>query len=148
MKLVLLQDVKNIGKKGAVVDVADGYARNFLLPKKLGTPATDGVLRSLNKEAAELKARQAREKELAQDLARQLESRPLQLSIRVGDNGKPFGSITSSDIAEAMAAQFSHKVDKKTISLKEPIKNIGEHHVAVKLHPEVTARLTVLLAAQ
>ena len=148
MKLVLLQDVKNIGKKGAVVEVADGYARNFLLPKKLATPATDGVLKSLSKEAADLKARQAREKELAEELARSLESRPLQLSIRVGDNGKPFGSITSSDIADALVKQFGQKVDKKTISVKDPIKNIGEHHVAVKLHPEVTARLTVLLAAQ
>lgn len=148
MKLVLLQDVKNIGKKGAVVEVADGYARNFLLPKKLATPATDGVLKSLSKEAADLKARQAREKELAQELANHLESRPVQLTIRVGDNGKPFGSITSSDIAEALAQQFGQKVDKKTITLKDPIKNVGEHHVSVKLHSEVTARLTVLLAAQ
>jgi len=147
MKLVLLQDVKNIGKKGALVDVADGYARNFLLPKKLATPATEGVLRSLDKEAADLKAKKIREKEQAQELANMLESKPVQMQVRVGENGKFFGSITSSDIVDAVKKQFSHVLDKKTVHLKDPLKTLGEHQVPAKLHPDVTAKLRLNLAA-
>lgn len=147
MKLVLLQDVKNIGKKGALVDVADGYARNFLLPKKLATPATDGVMRSLDKEAADLKAKKIREKEQAQELANQLESKPVMLQVRVGENGKFFGSITSSDIVDAVKKQFNHALDKKTLQLKDPLKALGEHVVPAKLHPDVTAKLRLNLAA-
>lgn len=147
MKLVLLQDVKNIGKKGALVDVADGYARNFLLPKKLATPATDGVMRSLDKEAADLKAKKIREKEQAQELANHLESKPVQLQVRVGENGKFFGSITSSDIVDAVKKQFNHALDKKTLQLKDPLKALGEHVVPAKLHPDVTAKLRLNLAA-
>ncbi len=147
MKLVLLQDVKNIGKKGALVDVADGYARNFLLPKKLATPATDGVLRSLDKEAADLKAKKIREREQAQELANLLEAKPVQMHVRVGENGKFFGSITNSDIVEAVKKQFNHALDKKTVHLKDPLKTLGEHLVPAKLHPDVTAKLRLNLAA-
>lgn len=147
MKLVLLQDVKNIGKKGALVDVADGYARNYLLPKKLATPATEGVLRSLDKEAADLKAKKVREKEQAQELASMLESKLLQMHVRVGESGKFFGSITSSDIVDAVKDQFSHTLDKKTLQLKDPLKTLGEHQVLAKLHPDVTAKLRLNLAA-
>ena len=147
MKLVLLQDVKNIGKKGALVDVADGYARNFLLPKKLATPATDGVMRSLDKEAADLKAKKLREKEQAQELAGKLESKPVQMHVRVGENGKFFGAITSSDIVDAVKKQFNHALDKKTVQLKDPLKTLGEHLVSAKIHPDVTAKLRLNLAA-
>ena len=147
MKLVLLQDVKNIGKKGALVDVADGYARNYLLPKKLATPATDGVMRSLDKEAADLKAKKIREKEQAQELAERLEAKPVQMHVRVGENGKFFGSITSSDIVDAVKKQFNHALDKKTVQLKDPLKTLGEHLVPAKLHPDVAAKLRLNLAA-
>lgn len=147
MKLVLLQDVKNIGKKGALVDVADGYARNFLLPKKLATPATEGVMRSLDKEASDLKAKKLREKEQAQELAEKLEASPVQMPVRVGENGKLFGAITSSDIVDAVKKQFNHALDKKTLQLKDPLKSLGEHLVPAKLHPDVTAKLRLNLAA-
>lgn len=147
MKLVLLQDVKNIGKKGALVDVADGYARNFLLPKKLATPATEGVLRSLDKEASDLKAKKVREREQAQELANMLESKPVLMHVRVGENGKFFGAITSSDIVDAVKKQFSHALDKKNLQLKDPLKTLGEHQVPAKLHPDVTAKLRLNLAA-
>lgn len=147
MKLVLLQDVKNIGKKGAIVEVADGYARNFLLPKKLAMAATEGVMRARDKEAADLQAKKQREKEQAQETARALEARTLQIPVRVGDNGKLFGSITSSDIAEALKKQFGHAVDKKTIQLKDPIKTLGEHEISIRLHSDVHAKIRVLLAA-
>jgi large subunit ribosomal protein L9 len=147
MKLVLLQDVKNIGKKGALVDVADGYARNFLLPKKLATPATEGVMRSLDKEAADLKAKKLREKEQAQELADSLEAKPVTIAVRVGENGKLFGAITSSDIVDAVKKQFNHALDKKTVQLKDPLKTLGEHVVPAKIHPDVTAKLRLNLAA-
>jgi large subunit ribosomal protein L9 len=146
MKLVLLQDVKNVGKKGSLVDVADGYARNFLLPKKLAAPATDGVVKSLDKEAADLKAKKIREREQAQELADHLGSKVLQVKVRVGENGKFFGSVTSQDIVEAVRQQFGHALDKKTVQLKDPLKTLGEHVVSAKLHSDVSAQLRLNLA--
>ena len=147
MKLVLLQDVKNVGKRGTLVDVADGYARNYLLPKKLAAPATDGVIRSLGKEAADLKAKKLREREQAQELAEELGSKILQIPVRVGENGKLFGSVTSQDIADAVKQQLGHSLDKKTIQLKEPLKTLGEHVVHAKIHSDVSAHLRLNLAA-
>ena len=146
MKLVLLQDVKNVGKKGTLVDVADGYARNFLLPKKLAAPATDGVVKSLDKEAADLKAKKVREREQAQELANQLGSKLLKVPVRVGENGKLFGSVTSQDIVDAVRDQFQYALDKKTLHLKEPLKTLGDHVVSAKLHPDVSAQLRLNLA--
>jgi large subunit ribosomal protein L9 len=147
MKLVLLQDVKNIGKKGTLVEVADGYARNYLLPRKLATAATEGVVRSLDKQAADLSAKKLREKEAAQELGRKLSETAIQLRVKVGDKGKLFGSVTSQDIAEAVHRQMGHKLDKKNITLKDPLKTLGEHSVPVKLHPEVVVQLKLSLAA-
>lgn len=147
MKLVLLQDVKNIGKKGALVEVSDGYARNFLLPKKLAAAATDGVIRSLNKEAKDLEEKKTREREQAQELAASLESRRLELQVKVGENGKLFGSVTSQDLVQAIKEQFEFQIEKKNLQLKDPLKTLGEHVVPLKLHPGVTARLQVNLVA-
>lgn len=147
MKLVLLQDVKNIGKKGSLVDVADGYARNFLLPKKLAAPATDGVIKSLDKEAADLKAKKVREKEQAQELAQLLNSQVLQIPVRLGENGKLFGSVTSADIVQAVKKQFGQSLDKKSLQLKDPLKALGEHAVPAKLHTDVVAQLRIHLVA-
>lgn len=147
MKLVLLQDVKNVGKKGELVDVSDGYARNFLLPKRLGIPATEGIMKARDKEAADMQKKKQREKEQAQELAQSLAAQPLKMPVRVGENGKLFGSITTSDIAEAIRKQFNHAIDKKTIVLKDPIKSAGEHEVTVKLYPDVQAKIRLLLAA-
>jgi large subunit ribosomal protein L9 len=147
MKLVLLQDVKNIGKKGAIVEVADGYARNFLLPKKLAAAATEGIVRSIHKEASDLEAKKTREREQAQELAQSLEGKLLSIPVRVGDNGKLFGSVTSQDVADAVKSSFGLEVEKKSIQLKEPIKTLGEHTVPLKLHPKVNAQLRLVLAA-
>ena len=147
MKLVLLQDVKNVGKKGALIEVADGYARNFLLPRKLATPATEGVMKGLDKEAADLKAKKVREREQAQELADFLGSKVIQLPVHVGENGKLFGSVTSQDVVEAVRKQCNHNLDKKTLQLKDPLKTLGEHIVNAKLHHDVTAKLRINLAA-
>ena len=143
MKVILLQDVKSLGKKGEIVNVNDGYARNFILPKKLGVEATG---KNLN----DLKLQKNNEKKVAQEnldaakrLAAELAEGKVELAIKVGEGGRAFGSVSSKEIAAAVKEQMGLDVDKKKIQLKEAIKSLGTHVVAVKLHPEVTAELKV-----
>lgn len=143
MKVILLQDVKSLGKKDQIVDVSDGYARNFVLPKKLGVEATP---KNLN----ELKLKKAHEDKVAaevlaeaQALAEQMKEESVTLSIKVGEGGKTFGSVSSKEVAEAVKKQLGHDIDKKKIVLKEPIKSLGTHIVDIKLHTKVTAQLSV-----
>ena len=143
MKVILLQDVKSLGKKGEIVNVNDGYARNFILPKKLGVEATG---KNLN----DLKLQKNNEKKVAQEnldaakkLAAELAEGKVELAIKVGEGGRAFGSVSSKEIAAAVKEQMGLDVDKKKIQLKEAIKSLGTHVVAVKLHPDVTAELKV-----
>lgn len=145
MKVILLQDVKSLGKRGEIVDVNDGYARNFILPKKLGAEATP---KNLN----DLKLQKNNEKKIAQEnleaaraLAEELSAGKVELAIRVGEGGRTFGSVSSKEIAAAVKDQMKLDVDKKKIVLKENIKTPGTHIVQVKLHPEVTAELKVVV---
>ena len=140
MKVILLQDVKALGKKGEVVNVNDGYARNFILPKKLGVEANG---KNLN----DLKLQKNNEAKVAQehlDAAKKLaEELKVVLTMKVGEGGRTFGSVSSKEIAEAVKEQMHLDIDKKKIQLKEQIKTLGTHIVSVKLHPEVTAELKV-----
>lgn len=143
MKVILLQDVKSLGKRDEIVDVSDGYARNYVLPKKLGLEATP---KNLN----ELKLKKAHEDKVAaevlaeaQALAAQMKEESISLTIKVGEGGKTFGSISSKEVAEAMKKQLGHNVDKKKIVLKEPIKSLGTHIVDIRLHTKVTAQMSV-----
>ncbi|HJC38494.1 MAG TPA: 50S ribosomal protein L9 [Candidatus Mediterraneibacter faecigallinarum] len=143
MKVILLQDVKSLGKKGEIVNVNDGYARNFILPKKLGVEATG---KNLN----DLKLQKNNEKKVAQEnldaakaLAAKLAEGEVVLAIKVGEGGRTFGSVSSKEIAAAVKEQMGLELDKKKISLKEPVKSLGTHIVTVKLHPEVAAELKV-----
>ena len=143
MKVILLQDVKALGKKGEVVNVNDGYARNFILPKKLGVEANG---KNLN----DLKLRKNNEAKVAQEhldaakkLAEELKAGKVVLTMKVGEGGRTFGSVSSKEIAEAVKEQMHLDIDKKKIQLKEQIKTLGTHIVSVKLHPEVTAELNV-----
>ena len=145
MKVILLQDVKSLGKKGEIVNVNDGYARNFILPKKLGVEATG---KNLN----DLKLQKNNEKKVAQEnldaakkLATELAEGKVELAIKVGEGGRAFGSVSSKEIAAAVKEQMNLEVDKKKIQLKEAIKSLGTHIVSVKLHPEVTAELKVVV---
>ena len=124
MKVILLQDVKALGKKGEVVNVNDGYARNFILPKKLGVEANGKNLNDLK-------------------LQKNNEAGKVVLTMKVGEGGRTFGSVSSKEIAEAVKEQMHLDIDKKKIQLKEQIKTLGTHIVSVKLHPEVTAELKV-----
>lgn len=145
MRVILLQDVKSLGKKGEIVNVNDGYARNFILPKKMGVEATG---KNLN----DLKLQKNNEKKVAQEqldsaktLAEKIGQGKVELAIKVGEGGRVFGSVSSKEIAAAVKEQMGLDVDKKKIQLKETIKSLGTHNVPVKLHPEVTAELKVIV---
>lgn len=143
MEVVLLEDVKTLGKKGEIVKVNDGYARNFILPKKLGIEATSKNLNDLKLQKAN-EARLAAEKlAAAKELAEEIEKTPITLSIRAGEGGKAFGSISGKEIAGAIKAQLGIEIDKKKLVLSDPLKTFGTHEVPIKLHKEVTAKLAV-----
>ena len=145
MKVILLQDVKSLGKKGEIVNVNDGYARNFILPKKLGVEATG---KNLN----DLKLQKNNEKKVAQEnldaakkLPAELAEGKVEPAIKDGEGRRAFGSVSSKEIAAVVKEQMNLEVDKKKIQLKEAIKSLGTHIVSVKLHPEVTAELKVVV---
>ena len=143
MKVILLQDVKALGKKGEVVNVNDGYARNFILPKKLGVEANGKNLNDLKLQKNN-EAKVAQEHlDAAKKLAEELKAGKVVLTMKVGEGGRTFGSVSSKQIAEAVKEQMHLDIDKKKIQLKEQIKTLGTHIVSVKLHPEVTAELNV-----
>ena len=148
MKIILLQDVKALGKKGEIVNVNDGYARNFILPKKLGLEATG---KNLN----DLKLQKANEEKIAQqildeakELAKKLEAGKVDLAIKIGEGGRAFGSVSSKEIAVAVNEQMGYDIDKKKIQLKDAIKTLGTNTVPVKLHPKVTAELKVVVTEE
>jgi len=145
MKVILLQDVKSLGKKDELVNVSDGYARNMLFPKKLALEAT---AKNMN----DLKLKKAHEDKVAQEnldaaraFAKELEDKQVTVSIKAGDNGKVFGSISTKEIAEAAKAQLGYDIDKKKMILDAPIKVLGVTNVPVKLHTKVTASLKVFV---
>ena len=148
MKIILIEDVKSLGKKGEIVNVNDGYARNFILPKKLGLEATG---KNLN----DLKLQKANEEKVAQqiwdeakELGKKLEAGKVELAIKIGEGGKAFGSVSSKEIAVAVKEQMGYDIDKKKIQLKDSIKTLGTHMVPVKLHPKVTAELKVVVTEE
>lgn len=145
MKVILLEDVKTLGKKGEVVNVSDGYARNMLLPKKLGVEATP---KNLN----DLKLKKAHQQKLAQDnleaareFAKNLEGKEVVLSLKVGEGGKTFGSISAKEISDAAQKQIGMTLDKKKLLLESPIKSLGVTEVPLRLHPEVTGTVKVVV---
>ena len=143
MKVILLADVKALGKKGDVVDVSDGYARNMLFPKKLGVEANAKNRNDLKLQNAHAEKVAQEQLEAAKALAAEIGEKTVHVSIKVGEGGKTFGSVSSKEIAEAAKAQLSLELDKKKIQLYNPIRNLGVTIVPVKLHPKVTAELKV-----
>ena len=143
MKVILLEDVKALGKKGDICDVSDGYARNFIIPRKKGLEATSDNLNNLKlKKANDAKVAQEN-LEAAQALAQELEKNAIVLKVKVGEGGKLFGAISSKEVAAAVKEQMNLDVDKKKIVLAEPIKTLGSHDIKVKLHKDVAATLVV-----
>lgn len=145
MKVILLEDVKSLWKKGQIVDVSDGYARNFILAKKLGLEATSKNLNDLKLKKAHEDKLAAQRLQEAKDFAAKLEGLQVTLKIKAGEGGKLFGSISSKEIAEAAKEQLGLEIDKKKLVLPNPIKAIGTTDVPVKLHPQVTGELKVIV---
>ena len=143
MIVILNRDVKGTGKAGEIVKVSDGYARNMLLPKGWATEATDGNVRSLEKQKALQAQKQAEDKAAAQGIASKLSDIKVVIKTKSGEGGRLFGSITSKDIADETKKQFGIALDKKKIQMKNPIKMMGTFEVDVKLYPEVSGKLTV-----
>lgn len=143
MKVILLEDVKSVGKKGQVVEVSDAYARNVLFKKKLGLEATGKNMNDLKLQKANQEKVAAENLAAAKELAEKLEKSTITLKVKVGEGGKLFGSISSKEIAEAAKEQLGLEIDKKKVVLTSPIKNIGSMDVAIKLHTKVTANLKV-----
>ena len=141
MEVVLLEDVKALGKKGQIVKVNDGYARNFILPKKLGIEATSKNLNDLKLQKANADKIAAEQLQAAKDLAADLAEKSITLSIKAGEGGKAFGSVSSKEITKAIQDQLGMEIDKKKLVLPEPLKTFGTHEVPIKLHREVTGKL-------
>ena len=148
MKVILQKDVKNIGKKGDVVDVAEGYARNLLFPRGLAVEASTGNLRQVAQQKQVESAKAARELKEAQTVGNKIKEKKLQIKARVGEGGKLFGSVTTQEIADQLRKQFSVEIDKRKIEIKEPIKSLGTHPVVVKVHPKVHVTVTVDVVAE
>ena len=145
MKVILLENVKSLGKKGEIVNVNDGYARNFILPKKLGVEATGKNLNDLKLQKNNEKKVAQENLDAAKELAAELSAGKVELAIKVGEGGRTFGSVSSKEIAVAVKDQMQLDIDKKKIQLKESIKSLGTHIVTEKLHPEVSAELKVVV---
>ena len=145
MKVILLENVKSLGKKGEIVNVNDGYARNFILPKKLGVEATGKNLNDLKLQKNNEKKVAQENLDAAKELAAELSAGKVELAIKVGEGGRTFGSVSSKEIAVAVKDQMQLDIDKKKIQLKESIKSLGTHIVTVNLHPEVSAELKVVV---
>jgi large subunit ribosomal protein L9 len=147
MEVILREHVEHLGNRGEIVKVADGYARNYLLPRKLALPVTDGNRRQIERERAKFEAREAEEQKVAQAIADRMANVEIVIARRVGETDALYGSVTTSDIAEALAAK-GFEIDRRKLQLPEPIKRLGAVDLPVKLHRDVTATVKVKVVAE
>lgn len=143
MKVILKQDVKGLGKKESMVEVSDGYARNFLLPRGIAVEATSANINIMNTRKEAEKTKKERELAQAKALAQKLKNITVVIKVKAGENGRLFGSITSKDISDKLKSDFNLDVDKRKINMPDALKSLGTTEVEVKLYPEVSAKLTV-----
>ncbi len=148
MKVVLREDVEHLGLKGEILEVADGYARNFLVPRGLAIRASKGSVAQAASMRRNREAREQREREAAEAVATQLRGKRVELKARAGEGGRLFGSVTAADLADAINAQLGVEVDRRRVQLDEPIKELGDLEVAVRLHAGVHASVTIAVVAQ
>lgn len=148
MKVILQQEVKKLGKKGEIIEVSEGYARNYLLPQKLAIPATNGNVNTVKLQKEAENRKQQRILEEAEVLAAQLAKVEVTIPVKMGEGGKLFGSVTAKDIADALLAEHKLEMDKRKIELKDSIKALGTYPVAIKIHPEVSTRIQVHIIAK
>ena len=147
MKVILLQDVKKLGKKGDVIEASDGYARNFLFPRKLAEQATDNAMHIVNTKKENERKKKLAEIEAAQKLAAELKGQEITIDAKSGENGRLFGAITNKDIAEVVNNKFNLSIDKKKIVM-ETIKVAGSYNIEIKLYPEVSTKMKVVIVAK
>lgn len=148
MKIILLQDEKKLGKKGDIIEASDGYARNYILPKKIGVEATPKNMNDLKLQKANADKLAKERLDAAKELAAVLESKTVEMKMKAGEGGRAFGSVSSKEIAAACKEQHDIELDKKKLLLSEALKNFGMYEVGVKLHPQVTAKLKVHISEQ
>lgn len=145
MKVILLQDVKGSGKKGDVINASDGYARNFLFPKKLAVEANAGNMTELNNHKSSVEHKRAVNRDNSSELKERLEKATIVITAKTGDNGKLFGKVTSMDIEKAVKDQVGIEIEKRKIQLPEALKNIGTYEVTVKLFEDISAKLKIVI---
>lgn len=143
MRVVLLAEVKGLGARGAVVDVAPGYARNYLLPRRLAAEANEGMIRQFREADAAREHKSEQQLLAAQGKAARLHGAAVEIKMRVGAGGRLFGAVTSREIAEAVAAAYGISIDRRKVELPEPLKEVGTYRVSLKLHPQVAAEVEV-----
>ena len=148
MRVVLRDDVENVGRKGDLIEVADGFARNYLVPRGLAMKATKGVVQQAEAMRRNREAREARDREAAQAIADQLTGRRIEVRARAGEGGRLFGSVTAADVVDAVRAQTGVELDRRQTQLGEPLKELGAADVPVKLHPDVELTLSVDVVAE
>ncbi|MEX1007017.1 MAG: 50S ribosomal protein L9 [Acidimicrobiia bacterium] len=148
MKIVLREDVETLGRKGDLLDVADGYGRNYLVPRGLAIKATKGAVAQSEAMRRNREAREVRDRTAAEELAERLNTGPLTVEARAGEGGKLFGSVTAADIVAALLDRTGIEVDRRSVMLDDPIRELGEVEVPVRLHPEVVVPLVVAVVAQ
>ncbi|WMI81514.1 50S ribosomal protein L9 [Anaerotignum sp. MB30-C6] len=143
MKVILLQDVKSVGKKGDLINASEGYAKNFLLPRKLAVEATKSNLNDYELKQKSEEKRKKEELDHARTIAEALKEQVVTIKVKTGGNGKLFGSVTNKEVADAIVEQTKQDIDKKKVSIGDPIKMLGERTATIKIHPKVTAEVTV-----
>ena len=148
MKVILQQDVKKVGNKGAVIEVSDGYGRNFLLPKKLAVEATVANLETAKQQANSAARKKQQATDEARLLASQLEKVSVTVAVRIGEGGKLFGSVTGKDVADALAKDNGIELDRRKIALKSEVTGPGEYEAVIKVHPEIQSTIKVLVVAE
>jgi len=147
MKVILAQDVKNLGKQGEIKEVSDGYARNYLIPRGLAVEATKANLKEQEEKAIRLQKQKDRKKNEAQALYELLDGKTITITARVGGGDKLFGAVTAREISEAINQEFKIKLDKRKVDLGEPIKHVGEYPVKLKIYPSIQAQIKVRVEA-
>jgi large subunit ribosomal protein L9 len=147
MEVILREHLDNLGRRGEIVKVADGYARNYLLPRKLALPVTEANRRQIERERAKFEAKEAEDRKTAEAIAERLRALEIVIARKVGETNALYGSVTASDIAEALEAK-GFPIDRRKLQLSEPIKQIGDVEVPVKLHRDVSASVTVKVVAE
>ncbi|MDU2065095.1 MAG: 50S ribosomal protein L9 [Sporomusaceae bacterium] len=148
MKVILQAEVKKLGKKGDIIEVSEGYARNFLLPKQLAVVATATNVNTATQKKASEERRAQQQLDEAKVMASQLTKVSVTIAAKLGSNGKLFGSITAQDVADALKAQYQIEIDKRKIELKEAVKSLGTYPVVIKVHPEVTSQIEMKVTAK